>query len=222
MAVARHPDMARSRILVLLLASVACVSTGSEDEPRQETRTLRSVPGLAAVAVTERASTSAEARLGPVPDGCLSGDPAAFSLQADVAPAPGRETVIASSAHGVVVMDAADRRLGGVSFPCGGSDDRIVALAVGDVRIGTPGIVVVATQGGHRESSTRVDVLGFRADRLELLFSGEIERRDDETVAKGSVRITGDGLLHRDPDGRTTVWRADAWAHTLTRVEGER
>jgi hypothetical protein len=78
-------------------------------------------------------------------------------------------------------------------------------------------IVVVAVTGGHRESVTRIELLGFRGDELVRMFTGDIERRDDETVAAGQLRLTAEGLVHRAPDGRITRWRADPWGRTFTR-----
>jgi hypothetical protein len=191
----------------------ACgVTAGPDDAPRsEEPRGFRWVPGLAASTLTETARVPVEERLGPPPPGCYTGDLTALTVVADVAPAAGAETILASSAHGVVVIGGDDEPLGAVAFPCGGSGDEVVALAVGDAGVGAPVIAVVVTTGGRAETTTRIELLGFRGDRLVRLFAGPIETRDGDAIASGQLRVTERGLVHRRPDGRITVWQADPW-----------
>jgi hypothetical protein len=200
-------------LALLVLVAAGCFSREKDDGDKVPSRPFPRVPGLAATAVATDRPAPADDRLGPPPPGCQSGDPVAVSVTADVAPAAGAETVVASAAHGVVVFDGEGRRLGAVAFPCGGSADAIDALAVGDAGIGAPVIAVIATAGGRRETTTRVELLAFRELGLERLFAGAIETTDGDIVRSGEVRIAPPGLVHRDPSGVVSTLRADVWSH---------
>ena len=198
---------------LLVLAVAGCFSRDKDDRAPPDPKPFPRVPGLAASAVAAGTPAPADDRLGPPPPGCQSGDPVALAVDADVAPPAGAETVVASAAHGVVVFDAEGRRIGAVAFPCGGSADSIDALAVGEAGVGAPVIAVIATSGGRRETTTRVELLAFRESGLERLFAGAIEAHDGDAGKSGEVRIAPPGLIHRDPSGVVTTLRADAWSH---------
>jgi hypothetical protein len=155
---------------------------------------------------TERSSDAAE-RLAIVDqrtDHCATWD--AHELQADVSPAAGEETVLASLATGVVVVDARGRRIASAPLgECGGSADEIVALAVGDAWIGVPVIAVVSATGGHRESQTALTLFRVDGPRLVTVFSGLLETRDGDDLETGAAVLAPGAILYRPPGGPLTV-----------------
>jgi hypothetical protein len=165
------------------------------------------LPGFVPAQLSTERSSDAAQRLAIVDqraDHCATWD--AHELQADVSPAAGEETVLASIATGVVVVDAHGRRI--ASSPlgeCGGSGDDIVALAVGDAWIGAPVIAVVSSTGGHRESEMTLTMLRVDGDRLVTVFSGVLEQRDGDDVETGAAVLAPGVVLYRPPGGPLIV-----------------
>jgi hypothetical protein len=134
-----------------------------------------------------------------------------LQVTADVAPAAGVESVLASYRQGVVIVDGAGEVLARVpGFEPSGSADDLVALSVGDAEIGSPVIALAVNRGGHRESVT--SVLLYRVDhgRLEQLFEGEVEDHDGSETSAGEITFLPNGLVYRAPHARIlTVWTFD-------------
>src|SRR5262249_32979009 len=83
-------------------------------------------------------------------DACVSAD--GIELTANVAPADGDETILASFAQGVVVLDHDGRMIAsGPGYDPSGSADELLAIATGDVTIGSPVTPIAARRGGRRE-----------------------------------------------------------------------
>jgi hypothetical protein len=167
------------------------------------------LPGFIPTSLSTERSSDAAARLAIVDqrsDHCSTWD--AHELRADVAPAEGTETVLASVATGVVVLDARGRRLASTPLgECGGSADDIVALAAGDAWVGTPVIAVVSSTGGHRESQTSLTLLRVDGDYLTTVFTGTLETRDGEELETGAAVLAPGVILYRPPTGPLTVVR---------------
>ena len=188
----------------MLALAIAFVTHRSAEPPAPAFRWL---PGFAVSAVTEERSADAAAQLGAInetPELCSTFD--AQELTADVAPMAGHETVLASVATGVVVLDAVGRRLASAPLAdCGGSADGIIALAAGDAGIGQPVIAVVFSSGGHRESET--DLVLYRVDdrTLRVLFTGLLETRDGDDLETGSAFVLFGMVVYRPPGGPLMV-----------------
>jgi hypothetical protein len=155
-------------------------------------------------------STSVIAPRAPAeqPEGCSSGATRTIELISDVAPAPGRETVVASYRDGIAVFDNEDHLLAETpGYPCEGSADELDIVAFGTA-YGRPLLVVAATSGGRRETSTWLAL--FRTGRtLEPLFTGVVETRVDGVTTRGAIHLVPAGLVHVRPGGRAAFWRLD-------------
>ena len=183
-----------------------------------ETRPVRWLPGLAAVAFSDRAAGASEERLGPPPSDCQTGDTQLRSVTADVAAADGAETILASIAHGVVVFAAEGQELARTAIGCGGSADELEAIAIGTADAIGPVIAVLVTTGGRAEATTRVDLFRVEGDditRLERLFSAPIEVREGDQYRTGRLELVPGGLVFRRPGGRTTTWTYDVATRSL-------
>lgn len=148
-----------------------------------------------------------EARMDP---SCDEAMPAGLALVANVAPAAGPETILASFAHGVMVYSAEGELIASTpGFPCAGSADEIEVLAAGTA-FGVPTIVIAVTTGGRREQLTWLGLyrVGLHG-RLEAVFAGAVEQREDGIVRRGSVTILPEALLVRDPLGGVGLWVFD-------------
>jgi hypothetical protein len=166
--------------------------------------------GMSSMVVSETVSAAASRRLearsgGGVVDeqGCGAGAYQAIELVADVAPSPGRETILASYAHGVVVLDReGDVVASTTGYRCAGSSDEVEAVAAGDA-FGDPTIVVVTRTGGRREFSTVVGLfrIGF-GGRLDPVFTATVEEHSGERSRRGAIDLLPGALVHRLPDGR--------------------
>jgi len=139
--------------------------------------------------------------------------PVGLALVANVAPAAGPETILASFAHGVMVYGHEGELIASTpGYPCAGSADEIEVLAAGTA-FGIPTIAIAVTTGGRREQMTWLGL--FRVGphgRLDPVFAGAVELREDGIVRKGSVTILPDGLLVRDPLGGVGFWLFDETA----------
>lgn len=133
-----------------------------------------------------------------------------LALVANVAAPAGDETILASFAHGVMVYGREGELIASTpGFPCEGSADEIEVLAAGTA-FGVPTIVIVATTGGRREQLTWLGLFRVgRNGRLEAVFAGAIEQREDGIVRRGSVTILPEALIVRDPLGGVGFWIFD-------------
>lgn len=213
-----------ARISLIALALTGCVIDPPSDEnaappapappPKHDGRDVDWLPGFAAVATSPRRIERVEDVLGPGRADCPTGDTRAISIAADVAPTPGRETIVASIAHGLVVVDGAHHRIATAALDCGGSADSIDAVELGRIDAVGPVIAVLATTGGHRMATTaitlfRVDVGPSGRVTLPRVMSAPIIERDGDATWTGGLDVTEDGLTYRDPDGGITEWTFD-------------
>ena len=161
------------------------------------------LPGFVPTAVSTQRSSDAAQQLAVTDqraDGCTTWD--AQELRADVAPADGDETVLASIATGVVVVDAHGRRIARAPLgECGGSADQVVAIGAGDAWLGVPVIAIVSTIGGHRESQTTLTLLRVDGARLVTVWSGLLETRDGDDLETGTAVLAPGMILYRAPGG---------------------
>jgi hypothetical protein len=131
-----------------------------------------------------------------------------LQVVADVAPAEGPETVLASYHQGVAVVGHDGRLLAKApGFEAMGSRDDLVALAAGDAQLGAPVIAVAVERGGHRESATSIILYRVRGARLEPVFEGAIEEHEDGETWTGSIAFGPHGLVYRAPRAvAPTLW----------------
>lgn len=150
---------------------------------------------------------------GELSEGCPASAYGSLLLHADAGPPAGRETLIASYAGGIKVLGAEGALVATTpGYPCLGSADDLEVLATGRV-FGAPTVFAAITTGGRREQITWVSLFRVgHGGRLEALFSGTVEQREDGIVRHGSITLLPGGLLHRDPAGYTVFWVFDAAA----------
>jgi hypothetical protein len=144
---------------------------------------------------------------------CISASYGGLSLTADVSPTvPGEERILASFTQGVVVLDAEDHIVARTpGFDCEGSEDELVALAVGDAGAGEPFVALAATTGGHNETMTWLTLYRVaNSGELQPVFIGEVERHVGDTTRTGVVTLVPGGLVYRPPSGAPSVWTYDA------------
>jgi hypothetical protein len=204
------------------LAAREISEPGPAEVAAVETRPVRWLPGLQAVAFSDHPSGRGEERLGPPTRDCQTSDTAVQSITADVAAESGAETIIASIAHGVVVFAAEGQELARAAVGCGGAGDELEAIAFGTAEDIGRVIAVLVRTGGLAETTTRVDL--FRIDgedttELERLFSGPVEVRDGDRFATGRLELVPGGVLFRKPGGRSTTWTFDVATRTLIRTQ---
>jgi hypothetical protein len=149
---------------------------------------------------------------------CAAGAYAELEADGDVAPNAGDETVIASYADGVTVLDREGVQIASApGYACEGSADEAETLIIGRA-FGAPTIAMVVTSGGRREQMTWLAVfrVGF-AGRLDPVFTGTVEERSDDRVRRGEVTFVPDGLIYRRPGSRRlTLWVFDPAARAYT------
>jgi hypothetical protein len=165
-------------------------------------------------AVAGAPSRSAEVwlRERPSPDaGCTTTSSASFALVAELAPAPGLETVLASYTAGVVVLDARGRELASAPpLPCLGSVDAIEGIATGELIAGEPAIALAATAGGRAERTTWLYFFARRGEVLAPIFAAPVEEWRGPFVSTGEVTVLpGGALRYRAPDGAISRWTYD-------------
>jgi hypothetical protein len=171
--------------------------------------------GMSGLSASEHASASATRRLDallPVVDNdaCGAGAYQAIELVADIAPAPGSETILGSYAHGIAVLDRSGQLLASTNgYRCDASVDEIEAIAAGRA-FGEPTLVVVAKTGGRRAYTRFVGLfrLGF-AKRLDPVFTATVEEHDGDEVRTGAIVMLQDALVYRLPDGRYAYYVFD-------------
>jgi hypothetical protein len=158
--------------------------------------------------ITDRASNEVASELAewrPPDDDCVASAYGALAVDT------GRQRVIASFSQGLFVFDSERHVVADApGFVCAGSADELVALAAGDVFIGSPVIALAATSGGRAENITWLSL--YRVGQhgaLETLFTGTVERHEDHQTRTGTVTIIPGGLIYRTPEGRSSIWIFD-------------
>ena len=151
----------------------------------------------------------------PEDEACEELAATALTLDAEVAPSAGLETVIASYAGGITVVGREGNGLAAApGYACGGSADAVDVLAAGSA-FGTPMIALVATTGGHREQLTWLGLYRVAGDgRLDAVFTGAVEEQVGDQVRRGSVTFLPGALLVRDPSGAVAFWLWDDTSNT--------
>ena len=150
-------------------------------------------------------------------DRCDPGEHVGFAVHADLGPGAADVTVMSSYAEGVVVVGSEGRRLASTpGFVCQGSADELEVLAVGRA-FTVPTIVVVATTGGRREQITWVGLYRVgREGRLDPVFVGAVEQREDGIVRRGAITLLPGALIYRAPGAGEGLWVFDPVVHTFT------
>lgn len=199
---------ARCLVVVASLAGCQIASPPANESPAPWPR------GMSGLVTTDEASASATESLHewlPIEDdSCNTAAYHAVELVADVAPSAGAETILASYANGIVVLDREGQLLASTTgYRCDGSIDEVESLAVGRV-FGEPTIVVIARTGGRREYATFAGL--FRVGdgkRLDPVFTATIEEHAGEDVRRGVIYMLPNGLVYRLPDGRYAFYVFD-------------
>lgn len=145
-----------------------------------------------------------------LPDRCGAGATTTLELHADLAPAAGRERILASFARGILVLGHERQLIAEApGFACEGSADELEVLAVGRA-YGAPTLVIAATEGGHHESATWLGLLRPGVGTtLDALFTAVVEQRVGDQIDRGDVWLLPGGLLYRRPRGPVTFWIFD-------------
>lgn len=188
-------------LIATCLLGCQVAGTAPEDATVSLPRGMSSL--VVSQATSERASRWFQERIPDEEQRCGSGAYQAIQLTADVAPRPGPETILASYAGGVVVLDGEGQLVASVGgYRCTGSADELEALAAG-VAFGDPTIILVAKAGGHRELSTFVGLfrIGF-GKRLDPVFTATVETHQGWTARRGGIYMLPGALVYRLPDGR--------------------
>lgn len=141
---------------------------------------------------------------------CVASEYPGLELHADVYPAGGQETVLATYTQGIEIHGSEDELLGAApGFTCEGSADDLELLASGTVFL-EPTIVLAITSGGRREQSTWIALYRpGEGGRLDPLFTATVEEREGDRVHRGDITFVPGGLLYRRPGGGTSVWIYD-------------
>jgi hypothetical protein len=199
--------MTESFASVFLIASLGCqLAPRDADVPWPH--------GMTELVTSEQPSPSATQRLHEylpaVDEDCSAGAYHAIELVADVARPSGAETILASYANGMVVLDREGRVLASRNgYRCEGSSDELEGLAVGRA-YRDPTIVVIARTGGRRESTTFAALFRLgRGKRLDPVFTGTIELQAGDDVSRGAIYMLPNALVYRLPDGRHAFYVFD-------------
>jgi hypothetical protein len=181
------------KICVLVAATVACT---------QPTPSIPSLRGFTPVAATDQLTPNVLDKVASW-RACdpLCVDYGGMELTADVAPNPGNESILASYSTGLVVLDESGRLIArGQSFDAAGSADELLAVAVGDVMLDEPVIVISARVGGRRENEVRLELYRVETKgKLVRLFAAVVEEQDDQVSNVGTVTFIRGGLMYRRP-----------------------
>ena len=168
--------------------------------------------GFEPVAVTDESARDVQAELaewqGAADERCVATAYGGLRLTADVAPALGDETVLASYTQGLLVVGHDGQALARApGFDCYGSADELVALAAGDAGLAMPVIALAATSGGRAENATWLALYRV-GDNGELapIFSAIVERHAGHQTRTGVVMLFPGGLVYRSPDGGSSLW----------------
>jgi hypothetical protein len=192
-----------------LLVLALCAACGGTSTPNPAVPWLH---GFAATASSDSENSAVSDRLGGLVGSRDDAGYGGLQVTADVAPADGSETVLASYHQGIGVVDHAGKLLAHApGFEPTGSADDLVALSVGDAGIGTPVIALAMSRGGPRESVTSIVLYRVTGDRLEQLFEGPVEEADGPDAFPGTITFVPGGLIYRAPrTPAATVWIFDA------------
>jgi hypothetical protein len=191
------------RAAVLAIASLGACQVTPQDGP---------VPwlyGMSSFVAADRASRSATQLLQehstPEPD-CAAGAYQAVELVADVLPRAGSETVLASYANGVVVLDGERHLVASTAgYRCEGSADEIEIVGSGHA-YGDQTLVVVGKNGGHREYATWVGLFRVGDDkRLDAVFTATVEEHRGSNVRKGALYMLPGSLIYQSPGGKPAL-----------------
>lgn len=198
----------RSSYAASVVALVVAVAV-AHAEPAGTHPWLRNLSDVRAVSVEDPfVGIAMEAESDP---SCAGSTSTGLALVANIAPASGSETILASFAQGVMVYGKEGELIAATpGFPCAGSADEIEVLAAGNA-FGVPLIAITATTGGRREQLTWIGLyrIGLHG-RLEAVFTGAVEQREDGIVRRGSITILPGALLVRDPLGGVGFWVIDS------------
>lgn len=144
-----------------------------------------------------------------------------LGILAEVAPAPGIETVLASFTQGVLVLDAKATLLASAApLVCQGSADELEALAAGDAGIGEPVIALAAKAGGHRVSATWLVLYRVADGVLAPIFAAIVEDHTGDRTRVGEVTLLPGALVYRAPSGGRTLWTYDDDEHRYVALHG--
>lgn len=191
-----------------VVAALVVTGTVAHAEPAGTQPWLRNLSDVRAVSAGDPfVGIAMDAESDPSCDEATS---TGLALVANVAPASGPETILASFAQGVMVYGREGELIAATpGFPCAGSADEIEVLAAGTA-FGVPTIAITATTGGRREQLTWIGLyrVGLHG-RLEAVFTGAVEQREDGIVRRGSITILPGALLVRDPLGGVGFWVID-------------
>ena len=180
--------------------------------------------GMSSFVAADRASKSATQRLHELstsdPD-CAAGAYQAVELVADVAPRAGSETILASYANGLVVLDREHRLVASTAgYRCEGSADEIELVAAGNA-FGDQTVIVVGKHGGHREYATWVGLFRVGDDkRLDAVFTGIVEEHRGSGTRKGAIYMLPGSLVYQAPGGKPALHVYDPVARAYL-VPGE-
>jgi hypothetical protein len=207
-------SIALAAVALLLTSGAGGPARTGSDGARTDDAGLPWLRDFHADAVADAPSREAEARLGGgvrEDEGCGAGAEAGFAIIADMAPAPGPETILASYAAGVVVLDGAGRRLAASPpLECRGSRDTIEGIAAVELLDGEPVIALAATAGGRAERTTWLFFLAPRGEALVPIFAAPVEEHRGEAALTGEVaRLPGGAIRYRSPGGAITRWTYD-------------
>jgi hypothetical protein len=176
--------------------------------------TLPWIHGLTDVVETDGAAGGEPAWLLDDDSGCAATPQAPLRLSADIAPAAGRELIVATYEGGIRVTSSEGVQLAAsAGYPCFGSADALEVLAVGSIfRERT--IVLAFTSGGFNSQMTWVGAyrIGFGGS-IDPLFAGVVETREDGIVRTGRVTFIPGALIYRPPGAPDTLWVFDPVAN---------
>lgn len=199
-------------LLLLVAAAVACDAMPPPPVGAPPAPALPWLRGFEPAVVSDRATPAASAQIARLRSASPEDDYGALELRADLVGDARVETVVASYGFGVAVLDGAHHVLAHApGLDATGSADDLLAIAVGDARLGTPVLVVASQRGGHRESTTTLTLYRLTEGRaLQALFSAPIELHDGDVTQTGALVLGGARLWYRPPGAVVaTSWVLD-------------
>jgi hypothetical protein len=207
-------------MLPLALLVVLGATTGREAGPQVTTSSMPWLRGLSGAVYSDTGRDDVAERMAAwtqPDDSCPAAAYPGLELQADVAPAPGLETLLASYTQGLVVLGS-ERQLLAASpgYTCEGSADELAVIGAGYAGFDRT-IAVAVTSGGRTESVTWLALFRIgHAGRLDPVFTAAVELRAGDELQRGAVTLIPGGLLYRAPTGGTSVWLFDPGARAYT------